>query len=130
MFLTSCFARSAKAPGAVSIARLPPKWYTGARYLPLTPTAEMLKIQDWNEYRHRYRKEALDLLNPDKVLRDLNMEKAGHDTILLCFEKDRTHCQRGLVAGWLHETRGITVPELGNESVTQLPVRLLRKYTK
>ena len=120
MLKTSYFAKSARAPGAVSIARFPPKWYTGARYLPLAPEPEMLNIQDWNEYRRRYREEILSVLDPDEVLRDLENLGAGHEIILLCFEKDRTHCHRGLVAEWFHETRGITVPELGTDATTQL----------
>ena len=82
----------------------------------------MLKIKDWDEYRQRYRREVLDVLNPDKVLQDLGAETAGHNIVLLCFEKVRTHCHRGLVAEWIRETRGITVPEVGEESVTLLPV--------
>jgi len=122
MLKTSYFAKSAKHPGAVSIARFPPKWYTGARYLPLAPAPDMLKIHDWDEYRRRYRTEILDVLDPDKVLQDLGAGTPGHDIVLLCFEKNRTHCHRGLVAAWFNETRGITVPEQGEESVTQLPV--------
>ncbi len=119
MLATSYFRKSAKAPGAVSIARFPPTWYTGARYLPLAPAEDMLKIHDWDEYRRRYRKEVLDILDPDKVLQDLGAETATHDIILLCFEKDRTHCHRGLVAEWFRETRGIAVPELGADATTQ-----------
>jgi uncharacterized protein (DUF488 family) len=122
MLKTSYFARSAREPGAVSIARFPPRWYTGARYLPLAPTADMLTIQDWDEYRQQYHEEILSVLDPDEVLRDLNADTAGHDIILLCFEKDRSHCHRGLVAAWFQETRQIGVSELGNESLTQLPV--------
>jgi hypothetical protein len=73
-------------------------------------------------YRRRYRQEILDVLDPDKVLRDLRVEKAGHDIVLLCFEKDRTHCHRGLVAEWFLETKGITVPELGEESGRQITI--------
>ncbi|MGB9176733.1 MAG: DUF488 domain-containing protein [Methanoregula sp.] len=120
--MTSYFAKSAKEPGAVSIARFPPKWYTGARYFPLAPAPDMLKIKDWDEYRRRYWEEVLFVLDPEEVLRDLKREKAGHDIVLLCFEKERAHCHRVLVAGWLYETRGIRVPELGEESLTQLPV--------
>jgi hypothetical protein len=120
MLKTSYFAKSAKEPGAVSIARFPPKWYTGARYLPLAPTPDMLKIKDWDAYRRRYHEEILSVLDPDKVLRDLGVDGAGDDILLLCFEKERAHCHRGLVAAWFHETRRITVPELGNESETQL----------
>jgi uncharacterized protein YeaO (DUF488 family) len=122
MLKTSYFARSAREPGAVSIARFPPKWFTGSRYLRLAPEPEMLKIGNWEEYRRRYREEVLACLDPDEVLRDLNVDRAGHDIILLCFEKDRMHCHRGLVAEWFHETKGIRVPELGEESITQLPV--------
>ena len=46
MLKTSYFAQSAKEPGAVFIARFPPKWYTGSRYLPLAPKPEMLHMQD------------------------------------------------------------------------------------
>ncbi len=120
MLRTSYFAKSAMEPGAVSIARFPPKWYTGTRYLPLAPTPDMLKIKDWDEYRRRYQEEILSVLDPDTVLRDLGVDGSGHDIILLCFEKERTHCHRGLVAEWFHETRGITVTELGTDATTQL----------
>ena len=122
MLKTSYFAKSAKEPGAVSIARFPPKWYTGARFLPLAPKPDMLKVRDWDEYRRRYRQEVLDVLDPDEVLRDLGVDGAGHDIVLLCFEKDRTRCHRGLVAEWLYEAKGITVPEISEEPVTRLPV--------
>jgi hypothetical protein len=116
MLLTSYFAKSAKHPGAVSIARFPPKWYTGARYPQLAPAPDMLKVRDWDEYRRRYRQEILSVLDPDKVLEDLNNLCPGHDTVLLCFEKDQAHCHRGLVAEWFFERKGIAVLELGPES--------------
>jgi uncharacterized protein YeaO (DUF488 family) len=82
----------------------------------------MLKNMDWHEYRLRYHDEILSVPGPDEVLRDLNVENADHDILLLCFEKERAHCHRGLVAAWLQETRGIGVPGLGDESVTLVPV--------
>jgi hypothetical protein len=121
MLRTSYFAKSAKEPGAVSIARFPPKWYTGSCYLPLAPPPALLKLGDWEEYRRRYHEEVLSLLDPDEVLRDFGVDGAGHDIILLCFEKERTHCHRGLVAEWFFEKKGIRVPEVGEESVTHLP---------
>ena len=119
MLLTSYFAKSAKHPGAVSIARFPPKWYTGARYLPLAPEPEMLRIGDWDEYKKRYRDEILSVLDPDQVLRDLEKLGEGRDIVLLCFEKDRTHCHRGLVAEWFLEKKGIRIPELGADPTRQ-----------
>jgi uncharacterized protein YeaO (DUF488 family) len=120
MLLTGYFAKSANHPGAVSIARFPPKGYTGARYMPLAPAPGMLKVRDWDEYRRRYRQEILSVLDPDKVLEDLNKLCPGHDTVLLCFEKDRAHCHRGIVAEWLLEIRGIRVPELVEDPPAQL----------
>jgi len=119
MLLTSSFAKNARHPGAVSIARFPPAWYTGRCFLPLAPVPAMLRIGDWDEYRRRYREEILATLNPDEVLRELGVEGACHDIVLLCFEKERTHCHRGLVAEWFLETKGISVPELGNQTVQQ-----------
>ena len=119
MLKTSYFAKSAKEPGAVSIARFPPRWYTGRRYFRLAPTPEMLKLEDWEEYQRRYREEILSGLDPDEILRDLDVAGAGHDVILLCFEKERTHCHRGLVAEWFSETLGLEVPELGSPSTIQ-----------
>ena len=119
MLKTSYFARSAREPGAVSIARFPPRWYTGTRYFRLAPKPDMLKLDDWEEYQKRYRDEILSGLDPDEILRDLDVAGAGHDIILLCFEKERTHCHRGLVAEWFHETIGLEVPEVGSQSTVQ-----------
>ena len=119
MLRTSYFAKSAKHPGAVSIARFPPTWYTGARYFKLAPEPEMLKIGDWDEYKRRYKGEILSILDPDEVIRDLCVDGAGHDIVLLCFEKDRSHCHRGLVAEWFLETKRIRVPELGEDPTLQ-----------
>ncbi|OPX64566.1 MULTISPECIES: DUF488 domain-containing protein [unclassified Methanoregula] len=114
MLFTSSFTKSAKHPGAVSIARFPPDWYTGRCYFPLAPKPAMLQIGDWAGYRRRYREEILAPLDPDAVLRELGVEGADHDVVLLCFEKNRSHCHRGLVAEWLEKKTGIRVPELDN----------------
>lgn len=111
MLCTSSFATSANHPGAVSIARFPPKWYRGRCFFALAPTMEMLQIGDWPEYRRRYRQEILAPLDPGAILRELHAGNEGDDIVLLCFERDRTHCHRGLVAEWFWETRGIAVPE-------------------
>jgi hypothetical protein len=57
--------------------------------------------------------------NPDKGLRQSDSCVSSAFFTCLCFEKERAHCHQGLVAAWFHETREITVPELGSESVTQ-----------
>jgi hypothetical protein len=120
MLRTSYFAKSAREPGAVSISRFPPEWYTGARYFSLAPAPAMLKIEDWELFRQRYRDEVLSTLNPDAVLRELEKIVPGGAIIMLCFEKERSHCHRSLVAEWFLETKGIRVPEVGEESTTQI----------
>lgn len=115
MLKTGYFARDRKKPGVVSIARFPPQWYTGPCCFTLAPPPELLKLEDWTEYRRGYRKEVLDRLDPDEVLREIEGLAGGPDIILLCFEKDRSHCHRGLVAEWFSDTRGIRIPESGGE---------------
>jgi uncharacterized protein YeaO (DUF488 family) len=79
----------------------------------------MLKIEDWDEYKRRYKGEILSILDPDEVIRDLCVDGAGYDIVMLCFEKDRSHCHRGLVAEWFLETKGIRVSELGVDPTLQ-----------
>lgn len=112
MLKTSYFARNAKALGAVSIALKSPFWFKGQKYPDLAPTQDMLEIKDWNEYTRRYNDEILSRLDPQKVLDDLKITTADHDIILLCWEKDRNTCHRGLVAQWVKRTLGLEVPEV------------------
>ena len=119
MLKTSYFARSGKSPGAVSIA-LRSKWFTVPKYPDLAPTQEMLEIEDWHEYSHRYNDEILSRLDPQKVLNDLKVATTEHDIILLCWEKDRSTCHRGLVAQWFKKTLDLDVPEV---EIPEKPVK-------
>jgi uncharacterized protein YeaO (DUF488 family) len=119
MLRTSYFAKNARAPGAVSISRFPPHGYTGARYLRLAPARDMIKISDWDEFCNQYRNEVLATLDPDAVLRELEELVPEDDIVMLCFEKERAHCHRCLVAEWFLETKGIRVPEVGEGSTIQ-----------
>lgn len=120
MLKTGYFARHGRAYGAVSIARFPPKWFAGPRYYTIAPPPELLQMPDWDEYRTRFRKEVLARLDPDTVIHDLESLAGGTEIIMLCFEKDRSRCHRGLVAEWLREKKGITVPEAGGEGQQNL----------
>jgi hypothetical protein len=40
------------------------------------------------------------------VLREIGELVPECDIVMLCFEKDRTHCHRGLVAKWFLGTKG------------------------
>ncbi len=115
MIRTGYFAKHGRHPGAVSIARFPPRWFTGPRCFALAPPPELLRLHDWDTYRARYRQEVLDRLDPGSVLRELESLAGSPDVILLCFEKSRVFCHRRLVAEWFGETKGIPVPETGDE---------------
>ena len=92
-------------PCLVSIARKTPEWFQGRRYTALAPRSNMLKM-DEEEYRRKYQL-ILDRLNPRRVYEDL-----GEEAVLLCWEQPGEFCHRRLVAAWLEEALGVTVPEL------------------
>jgi len=106
---TSNFSRMCRHPNdfgsSVSIALRAPNWYRGRRYSALTPRREMLKMEEAT-YRVEYQK-ILDNLDPRQVYEDL-----GENAILICWEAPGKFCHRRLVAEWLEEHLGVTVPEL------------------
>lgn len=55
--------------------------------------------------------ELLGRLDPQEVWDDLHRLAGGAEPVLLCFERDRCDCHRGLVADWLCEELGVEVAE-------------------
>lgn len=114
---TSCY-RSLSAipqplrPVGISVGR--PRWYKGPGYEPLFPTRAMLKMPI-EEYDRRYH-EILANLDPQQVFEDL-----GENAVMLCWEKPNVRCHRRLVAEWLENALGITIPELGLDRTESLP---------
>ena len=106
MIQTSYFAKAARLPNAVAISQGIPKWYNGARYIPLAPSWEIIHLKDPGLYKIRYYQEVLSKLDPKQVAADLD------GRILLCHEKDSTFCHRRIVAEWLEADLGIKVPEM------------------
>jgi DNA repair photolyase len=106
MIQTSYFAKAASLPNAVAISQGIPTWYKGARYRLLAPSWDLIQIKDPELYKERYYREVLSKLDPLQVASDLE------GCILLCHEKDSTHCHRRIVAEWLEAALGIKVPEM------------------
>ena len=52
-------------------------------------------------YAERYRKEVLDKLDPQEVVRELKELAGGQDVALVCFERSGQFCHRNLVRIWL-----------------------------
>ena len=106
MIQTSYFAKAARLPNAVAISQGIPDWYNGSRYKPLAPSWEIIHIKDQELYKKRYCQEVLSKLDPEQVATDLD------GCVLLCHEKDSSHCHRRIVAEWLESALKITVPEI------------------
>ena len=101
----------------IAIVRYSPKWYDGKLYQTLVPKAETLldykyySDGDWKKFKREYL-EQLERLDPEEVLNDLETMSRGKDVVLVCFEKDNTHCHRSLCAKWLIDNLGICAREL------------------
>lgn len=78
----------------------------------------MLKLEDPVQYDQSYQGVILDALDPEQVISDLTMLVPDGDIVLLCFEKDREECHRGLVAAWLEKELGIRVEEIPGATFT------------
>lgn len=102
---TSYLAKAGKLPNAVSIAKGQPKWLPEIKtYQVLAPSWKLVNRESYSY--EQYYEEVLKRLDPLKVAEHLDGK------ILLCWEKDPTHCHRRYVARWLQENLGIEVPEL------------------
>lgn len=66
------------------------------------------KEQNEDDYIEKFYNRVLKPLNPQDIYCQL-----GENAVLLCFEKPTKFCHRFLVAGWLENSLGITIDELG-----------------
>lgn len=112
MIYTSYFAavnKIAKAiPDAkfISIARYPPRGWSGLQLKCLAPPASLL--QKWKEthneddYIHEYEKTVLSKFSSEKIIEMIEVMAGGSDVvILLCYEKPNDFCHRHLVGNFL-----------------------------
>jgi hypothetical protein len=103
-------------PGRVAIARFAPRGTpAGFRmYKPLAPGAWFNSV-DHDKYRELYFAQ-LAQLNPNEVVKALETLAAGHEPVLLCYEKPpftaSNWCHRRMAAEWFQTELGIEVAEL------------------
>ena len=109
-FSKICSKQDGFGSRSVSIALRSPQWYRGRTYPALAPRREMLKMDEVT-YREEYQK-ILDNRDPRRVY-----EALGENSILICWEAPGKFCHRRLVAEWLEEHLGLTVPELREPSL-------------
>ncbi len=110
MIYTSYFAAVKKLPSnicAISIAGWPPKGWKGPQYKVLAPKWDF--FSKWKEnhdndyYIEHFKKEVLEPLSPESVVKILKQIAGSKDVCLCCFEKPGDFCHRHLVADWLNE---------------------------
>lgn len=105
-------------PGRIAITqgRVPRSVPGGYRYCrALAPTWAMLELP-YEQYRSVYFAEILGRLDPTMVMGDLERLAAGHEPVVLCFERPPfsaiNWCHRRMVADWFAETLQLDVPEV------------------
>lgn len=112
MKTSSFFRYRDELNNGVSIARKAPARYRYLpEYRPLFPTAVILSRwkgdtgYEKEEYVKDYYRLVLSILDPAKVFAELKGKT------LLCWEKPGDFCHRRIVARWIKDNLGITIPE-------------------
>lgn len=122
---TSYFAKEKKLKEngivPIGISIWPPKFYFGAHLKYLAPKRYMMSDNVTREqYTQMYFRDVLGVLNPERVIADIERISNGKDVALLCYEKPEDFCHRHLFAQWITEQTGVEVNEWGvvkNEAV-------------
>lgn len=121
MIYTSYFGKLNKLPKdviPVAICGKAPDWYLGKQYKKLAPKYWFFK--EWKEthdnefYVKHFNKEVLSVLDPHRVVKELEELAGSKKLALICYEKPGDFCHRTLVSKWLNEN-GIEVKEFENK---------------
>lgn len=116
MIQTSFFGSKAPRDHKVSIAKWPPKYWSGPRAPKLAPSNP--KAQDWAT---AYRRDLDDRFPTESSLRLYlqGIERETPDPILCCFEADPDQCHRRVLAAYIKEKLNWDVPEWGSKGPEQ-----------
>ena len=115
---TSYYQRSGGNPNAVAISRTISSWvsntdFCGEHRKDLAPSQWLLNMYKTNkisedEYSEIYIEEIKRIgLTPHKIVDDL-----PDGAILLCYEKVGDFCHRRVLAEWIEDEIGFTIPEI------------------
>lgn len=131
---TGCF-NTYKGDRGVAICLYSPAWWSGPNYRCLNPPLKtFLDVKSGriskSEYASQYKKLVLDILDPFKVIKDLE------DRVLLCWElpvfdlnrnvinKGRGFCHRHLVSDWILDKTGVVVNEYDKNLLNKGGIKL------
>lgn len=92
----------------ISIARFESKYQRAdTGLIDLAPTADMIHMEDWEQYQIRYGK---ILLKADwKLITNILLQYSKN--ALCCHEKDREHCHRKLAGEFIAKQTGLEIKE-------------------
>jgi len=117
MIQTSFFSSKAPRGRKVSIAKWPPRYWTGERAPLLAPSTP--KATDWAAAYRRDLEERFP--TPWKLQHYLEeIERRTPNPILCCFEADATQCHRRVLAAFIKERLNWDVPEWHQQSSEQI----------
>lgn len=107
---TSYFAKLKNIPNnivPISIVIKRPELYDEIEYKKLAPKwlflKEWKKNQDNEYYIKHFKKEVLDVLDPKKVVEELQKLSNNKGVVLVCYESPEKFCHRHIVAKWLND---------------------------
>ena len=115
---SSWFTKLPDTYARIGISRGTPRGQSGYRMYRALAPGSWYRSVDEGEYRSRY-DTLLQLLDPRKVIADLEELAEGRSIALLCFERpppDSHWCHRGLVSAWFADELGLAVPEFDHEA--------------
>ncbi len=120
MKTSSFFSPSLPSEGRISIARFAPRRHPkGYRVYSKLAPGKWFNSVDEAMYRKLFAEQLL-ARDPQTVWDELHALAGASEPILLCWEEPGIFCHRRLVAAWLEENLGVTVPEM--EPVLAAPI--------
>lgn len=109
MIYTTYFANIRYLPPTVvpiAICGKAPSFYQGLQYKKLAPKYDFFmkwkETKDNSYYIDCFKKQVLQHLSPEQVVKDLATMSGGKDVALVCYEKPSDFCHRFLVSDWLN----------------------------
>jgi hypothetical protein len=112
---TSNYARKGSDPLSISISATVPKWYNGKRLDVLAPTWQMVEdIIEGKLTQDEYDLAYISLLLKRGLTGQKVLDMLPEECFLLCYESQKDHCHRRLLAEWVEHETEVHIPEWKN----------------
>ena len=113
---TSNYARNGNNPNAFGISYSSPQWFEGKRLSTLAPEWDMVdSIKKGSLTEEQYTQKYLLLLKQRKIDPQKLIDTLPDGAVLLCYESPGKFCHRRILAKWVEQYTGVTIPEWKNK---------------